>query len=337
MALIPQNEYWSVYETEKDKFNLRLESSSIEECKEDEVIIESIYSSINYRDILACKGNKGVARRFPYTPGVDIVGKIYHSESKNFKVGDIVFSHAAGDRDLIPGGWSRFVKAKSSTIKKIPESLDSFAVAIIGTAGLAAALGIISIQLNVNLDQDKEFDILITGASGGVGSIGVMLASEIGWNVTASSRDIDHNKDYLEKLGAKNLLSFKDLTAVSNQNLLRSKFNGVLDTLGGNSLTSSLRQLKNGGSLSSAGLVLSQDLDNLTVLPFLMRGNSICGTGAEVATKWKLDKAEKLISEYTSLKKLQVIQSKCNFNEINKYFDQDSNFAIGGRTVIIFD
>ena len=282
---------WSVRRNEGAGFTMHYAEVPLRSLAEDEVLIKVKYASINYRDMLGAMGNVGIARRFPYYPGVDASGTIVFSRLSNFPVGASVFVAAVPPNTVEPGCWSTYIIAKQSVIRNIPFSLSHLDTMIFGTAGLSAALGVQKIQhILGGIGQGQKF--LVTGASGGVGSTAVAMLSSMGCEVDAVSRK-NVKDDYLTSIGAARVLHPSSLLLSSAPNLLKEEYVGAVESLGGEMLSCVLKRICKGGVLVSAGLVDSQHV-SMTVLPFLMRGVNLVGTGAEIANEsaqleaWKL-------------------------------------------------
>jgi acrylyl-CoA reductase (NADPH) len=336
MELTLQNKHWSVGQSEDNSLKFELLDSAVPDLADGQVLIQSSFSSINFRDLLAYKGNIGVIRRFPYCPGVDLSGSIVKSKSSKFESGDVVGVWAASTNSLKPGGWSKYVIVNENDICKIPSSWDLKSFAAIGTAGLAASLGLVSIHHSLNCSSGEGKNIIISGASGGVGSIGIILASYFDWSISSISSASDQKKQLLKKLGSNEVIDVESFVSNIKPNLLRAEYDGFIDTIGGDVLVSGLKRLKFGGAAASAGLVRSQSIDNLTVIPFLMRGISITGTGAEIASEWRKEIASQYIDKIINDKKISEITTTISFEDVSKYLKDWEKEKNLGRYVIAF-
>lgn len=336
MELIHRNKYWAVQKKGKSEYLLEIIKEEIPELQENEVLIKNLLSSINYRDILSIGGDFSITRKFPYTPGVDFVGEVIHSKSKKFNKDDCVSILSAPNNYLNPGGWSKYIICKDSNLFLVPQKWNKLNLAAIGTAGFAAASGISSIHSFLNSKNGKNKKILISGASGGVGSIATILAAEKNWDITVLTRSVEKNKNFFVNLGANTILNTNDFSNIKKQNLLRQEFDAVIDTVGGEVLVNCVKSLKNNGILASAGLVHSQEINNLTVLPFLMRGVAIVGTGSEVINSHRKKAAMDLISSVVNSEKFEIVLNKISFGDLGKLtleiFNDKTTF--NGRMVI---
>lgn len=335
--MVKKNYNCKYLEINKSKNNFKLNVKTMDislELKKEIVLVKNIFSSINYRDLLAFEGNIGVARRFPYVPGVDFVGTIIKSSSKIFLKGDRVAAFAIPNNEAFPGAWSNYCKIHSKNLFKIPKQWNLEDVISVGTAGLAAASGVSSIIRNSEVKKKKIFSFLVTGATGGVGSIACLLGKILGWNVVALTRDVKKNRNYLKSIGVKNVMSTKEFLSSPSMHLLNPEYDAIMECLGGTYLRNSVKKLKNNGVCAVAGLIDSQDLSGLSVLPFLMRGVCLVGTGSEVLNHKKRSEAFKLIGKLIKSRYLKKIRKKIYFNQVNNCLEQWSKSKNKGRVII---
>ena len=298
------------------------------------VLLKVFFSSINYRDYLASKGNLAVARRYPYVPGVDLVGKVIESSSKNFSKGDRVAAFSIPNNNAYPGAWSNYCKIHSKSLFKLPKKWKFEDVISIGTAGLAAASGINSILLNSNINKKSKFSLLVTGASGGVGSVACLFGKLLGWNITAVTRSIKKNEKYLKSLGAQNVIGSKNFLSNLKMNLLPPEYNAVMECLGGKYLWNSIKKLKKNGVCISSGLIVGQELSGVSVLPFLMRGVILAGTGTETLDKKRKKNAFKLIGKLIETRQLKKIRKKIYLSQVGYKLKNWQNNNNTGRLII---
>lgn len=335
--MIKKNYKCKFLEINKTKNNFKLNINSINlssKLNSKEILVRNLFSSINYRDYLAFKGNRAVARRFPYAPGVDFVGIVVKSANKKFLKGDKVGAFAIPNNEVYPGAWSNYCKIDSKNLFKIPKKWNLEDTISVGTAGLAAASGICSIIRNSHIVQKKNFSLLVTGATGGVGSIACLLGKMLGWKVFAVTRNLKRNKLYLKSIGGKNIIESKKFISNPSMNLLTAEYNGVMECLGGVYLWNSVKRLKNNGVCAASGLIIGQDLSGLSVLPFLMRGVSLIGTGSEILDKKKKKEAFKLIGNLIQSGYLKKVRKIINFDKVHiklKNWDKSRN---RGRVII---
>ena len=241
-----------------------------------EVVIRASHSALNYKDAMAATGHPGVAKRLPLIPGIDTVGVVAASESPKFKEGDKVFATGFDLGVSHSGGWSEFVRLPADWVLPLPESLSPREVMIYGTAGLTAAQCVHAIVENEVKPEDGE--IVVSGATGGVGSFALRLLHKLGYRVAAVSGKPQHY-DWLTKLGAETILNREDMKRDSKGPLLSARWAGGVDTVGGEMLTTILRETGLNGCVSACGMVGGGDL-NMTVYPFILRGVTLAGIGS---------------------------------------------------------
>lgn len=285
-----------------------VETRPLHELPPGDVLIRVQASSLNYKDALAAKGNPGVARNFPHVPGIDSAGIVETSDSDKFKSGDQVlctgYEQGAGQW----GGWAEYVRLPADWVVPLPDGLTLDETMIIGTAGFTAAQSVLSL-VEHHIEPDRG-PIVVTGATGGVGIISVMLLSKLGYEVTAVSGKPDQY-DWLKSLGASNVVGREEVDDTSNKPLLKARWAGAVDTVGGNTLATIIRSLDHRGVAAACGLVGGTDLP-LTVFPFILRGAKLDGIDSAhcpydrrlqiwnlLASDWKLDTLESLVTEIT--------------------------------------
>lgn len=295
-----------ITETDAKTFERSIIERSTDELPDGEVLIKVDYSSLNYKDALSASGNKGVTRAYPHTPGIDAAGTVAESASADFREGDAVLVTGYDLGMNTPGGFAGYIRVPAAWVVKLPEGLSLQQSMILGTAGFTAALSVQKL-LHAGL-QPAQGEVLVTGASGGVGCIGVALLAKLGYRVVAGTGKPDAH-DWLRGLGAQEFLSRKELVDDSSRPLLKSRWAGVLDTVGGTVLATALKSTRYGGCVSCCGLVASPRLD-ATVFPFILRGVDLLGVDSveipmaprlalwqRLAGEWRLDGLEALMTE----------------------------------------
>ena len=304
-----------VTEQENNTFSMEIVEKSLSSLPEGDVLIQVHYSSINYKDALSATGNKGVTRRYPHTPGIDAAGLVVESNSENFKAGDSVIVTGYDLGMNTPGGYGQYIKVPANWVVKLPENLSLRESMIYGTAGFTAALSVYRLIASGVTPSDGE--ILVTGATGGVGSIAVSILHKLGYHVVASTGKTAAN-EMLLSIGATDIISREDLDDQSGKIMLRERWAGVVDTVGGNILATALKSTKYGGTVTTCGNVASPKLAT-TVFPFILRGISLIGIDSvecdmELRTKlwnllsreWKIEAISKHVEEIT----LNELESK---------------------------
>ncbi|HAJ91559.1 MAG TPA: oxidoreductase, partial [Gammaproteobacteria bacterium] len=246
-----------------------LEALTLDDLAPGEVVIRSHYSSVNYKDALAATGKGKILRRFPLVAGVDVAGEVMSSADAGFHEGDRVLVTGCGLGESHDGGFSQVVRVPADWVVPLPEGLSLFAAMALGTAGFTAALAIDRLEQN-GLAPGRG-PVVVTGASGGVGSIAIDLLSGRGYEVVALSRR-PATTDYLQSLGAADVLDPKTVTA-SDKPLETARWAGAIDNVGGESLAWLTRTVQPWGSIASIGLAGGGEL-HTTVMPFILRGVS---------------------------------------------------------------
>ena len=238
-----------------------------------ELLIDVQYSSLNFKDGLSATGNPGVTRNFPHTPGIDASGVVLHSDHDDFSPGDEVIVIGFDLGMNTPGGFGQKIRVPHDWVVKMPAGLNPHLAMLWGTAGFTAAECVDKLE-KFGLAPDQG-PVLVTGATGGVGSVAVSLLTHLGYEVAAVTGKADKH-DLLKQLGASEILSREDALAGGNKPLLGERWAGVVDTVGGEMLFSAVKSLKYGASLAACGLVGGAEIP-ATVLPFLLRHVNILG------------------------------------------------------------
>jgi putative YhdH/YhfP family quinone oxidoreductase len=240
-----------------------------------EVTIAVEYSSLNYKDALAATGQGGIVRTYPHIPGIDAAGTVVASQAADVAVGErvLVTGYDLGVGSY--GGYAEYVRVPAAWVVKIPQTLSNFEAMALGTAGFTAALCLLAMERNGT--RPGQGPILVTGATGGVGSVAVNILAQQGYTVAASTGKADQH-DYLRQLGASQLLSREEVsvTDARPRPLLRGIWAGAVDTVGGATLSYLIRTTNYGGNIALCGLVGGHDFAG-TVIPFLLRGINLLG------------------------------------------------------------
>jgi len=312
------------------EFVREIEEKNISDLPEGDVLIRVQYSSLNYKDALSATGNKGVTRNYPHTPGIDAVGEIVESNDAVWQVGDSVLVTGYDLGMNTSGGFGQYIRVPKHWLVKLPNTLTPKESMAYGTAGFTAALSVYRLlEAGVTPDQG---DILVTGATGGVGSLAVGILTQEGFNVAAATGKLSET-DYLTQLGAKEIVSRSDVTDESGRPILSARWAGVIDTVGGKMLETALKTTQYGGTVTCCGLVASPDL-NTTVFPFILRGVRLIGIDsvlcpmnirqqiwAKLATTWKLPSLNNVIID-------------CPLTALSDQIDHILNGQIRGRVVV---
>ena len=297
-----------VEKTGDNEFISNVQNINTPKCGENEVVIKVTYSSLNYKDALSSIGNPGVSRNFPHTTGIDVAGTVFESTSPIFKVGERVLVTGYDMGMNTKGGHAQFVKIPAAWVARIPDSISDKEIMTFGTAGLTAALSVN--ELIENGIKPESGEILVTGATGGVGSIAISILSKLGYNITAISGKKD-KVDFLKKIGANEVISREDFEVESKKTLLSEKYAGVVDTGGGKILANALKQVQYDGVVTCCGLTSSHELST-NVFPFILRGVRLIGIDSvecklekkqaaweKLASRWKINSLNTIITEIT--------------------------------------
>lgn len=309
----------------KPHFSGRLVTRRIVDLPAGEVLIKAHYSSLNYKDALSAYGNKSVTRQYPHTPGIDIAGEVVHSDSETFAVGDLVLVTGYDLGMNTDGGFSEYVRVPATWVVPLPSPLTPHQSMILGTAGFTAALCVEKLLLN-GLAPDQG-EVLVSGASGGVGAVAVALLAQLGFSVTACTGKTDQ-RAFLSSLGATSIIERHTLQEPSSRPVLKERWAGAVDVAGGEILLNILKSLRYGGSVACCGLVGSPTF-NASVFPFILRGVNLLGVDSVnlgLATKTTL--WNKLATEWR-LPMIDSLGVTIRFSELEDYLQQ----LIEGRTV----
>ncbi len=317
-----------VEKLEDKKFTSGLKDIDIPEISENEVLIKATYSSLNYKDALSSVGNPGVTRNFPHVTGIDVAGIIEKSNSDKFTVGDKVLVTGYDLGMNTDGGHQEFVKVPDSWVVKIPEIISDREIMIYGTAGLTAALSVNEL-LNNGITKG---DILVTGATGGVGSIAISILSKLGFNTTAISGKVD-KVQFLKDLGASEVILRSDFDVENKRPMGSEKFDGVIDTVGGNILAEALKIIKYDGVVTCCGLTSSFEL-NTNVFPFILRGVRLIGIDSvECKIEKKIAAWEKIASDF-KIETLENLTNEITLEEIKSAYETLLAGKASGRYLV---
>lgn len=250
-----------------------IKSTSTSSLPDGDILIKVNHSSLNYKDALSSHGNRGITRNYPHTPGIDSSGVVVESKIHSFKEGDqvIVCGYDLGMNT--PGGFGQYIRVPADWVMLRPEGLTSEESMMLGTAGFTAALAIYKMELNGQKPTDGP--ILVTGATGGLGSLAVNILAGKGYEVIAATGKTSETS-YLKSLGASSILQREDVDDQSGKHLLRPRWAGAIDTVGGNILATALKGCHRHGNVACCGNANSWLLDT-TVFPFILNGINLLG------------------------------------------------------------
>ena len=294
------------------------------------VRIRVAYSSVNYKDALAARGHRGVVKQLPHVPGIDAAGVVDQSTSERFQVGDqvLVTGYDLGQGHW--GGWSELTQVPAEWIVPLPSGLSAEEAMMLGTAGFTAAQSVMALQQNGVQPGDGE--IVVTGATGGVGSIAVAILARLGFSVVAVTGKLDQH-DWLLGLGATQVLERERVNDTSSRPMLSAQWAGAIDTVGGDILTSLLRSTKYGGCVTTCGLVAGAEL-NMTLYPFLLRGVSLCGIASADCPAEKRNRVWELLSTAWKPENLPALAEQIRLEDLPEAVDKILAGKMVGRTIV---
>lgn len=279
---------------------LSIVEKSIDDLPEGDILVKVNYSSLNYKDALSASGAPGVTRNYPHTPGIDAAGVIAESSDNSFKEGDSVIVTGYDLGMDTAGGFGEYIRVPASWVIQLPKGLSESDSMALGTAGLTAGLSVQALNDHNSNEGFEGSNIVVTGATGGVGSIAVMLLSKLGASVTAVTGK-DAQKELLQNLGASEVISRDELTEMCRTPIGKTIWNFGVDVVSGNTLTLLLASLKPGGAVACSGLVGGPSFES-SIFPFILRGNALLGIDSveiplkkksqvweNFASNWKMD------------------------------------------------
>jgi len=305
-----------VEKIEDKKFYCGVQDIEVPTLEENEVLIKATYSSLNYKDALSSVGNPGVTRVFPHVTGIDVAGTVEKSTSSDFEVGQKVLVTGYDLGMNTDGGHSEYVRVPASWVVTIPEGISDREIMTYGTAGLTAALSVNEL-LNNGITSGE---VLVTGATGGVGSIAVAILSKLGFSVTAISGKED-KIPFLKELGAKEVILRADFDVENKRPMGSEKYDGVIDTVGGNILAEALKVVKYDGVATCCGLTSSHELPT-NVFPFILRGVRLVGIDSvECKIEKKRAAWEKLASDF-AIDTLEELTTQISLDEVKEAYEK---------------
>jgi acrylyl-CoA reductase (NADPH) len=297
-----------------------------------DVLVEVHYSSLNYKDAMAF-GNKGIIRKFPVVPGIDLSGIVVESNSAKFKSGDSVVLTGWGIGEKHWGGYTQMTRVKSEWLTLLPNGLSLKMAMQIGTAGLTAMLSVMTLEKNGI--EPSSGDVLVTGASGGVGSIAIALLARKGYHVTALTGHLE-NTDYLKSLGAATVLdrqSFLIHKRPGRFSMETETYAGVIDTVGGQVLAAALSRAKYGSCVAMCGLVGGTDVDT-SVFPFILRAIKLIGIDSVMCPSDVRELAWRRIVEEMPKEIIERATIEITLGQIPMYAQKMLEGTARGRTIV---
>lgn len=302
----------------EDSFERTIIEKNIEDLPNYDTLIKVSYSSLNYKDTLSANGNRGVTKIYPHTPGIDAAGIVIESKNPNLTPGAEVIVTGYDLGMNTSGGYQEYIKVPSEWVTPLPKKMTLKESMIYGTAGLTAAISIYKLVVKGEV-KPEDGEILVTGATGGVGSIAVKILSKLGYNVVGVTGKVEEN-DFLLNLGAKRVIKRLEVDDTFRP-MLKGVYAGAIDTVGGNILSTAIKSLKYNGVATTCGNVAGASFES-SVYPFIIRGVTLYGVDSvqissserellwnKLSTEWKIDDLEKLSTEVT----LEELNDKIEF------------------------
>lgn len=308
----------------------RLEKITLDDLSPGEVVIRSAYSDVNYKDALAATGTGKIMRRFPMVAGIDVSGHVHSSGDSRFKEGDAVVVTGGGLSEDHDGGYAEYVRVPGDWVVSLPPGLSLRDAMAFGTAGFTAGLAIEAMELNGQRPENGP--ILVTGATGGVGSLAIDMLAALGYEVVALTGKADAG-DYLESLGAAKILP-RDSLEMGGRPLEKALWAGAVDNLGGAVLAWLTRVVEPGGNIASIGLASGIELET-TVMPFILRGVNLLGINSVYISRGqRLRVWERLADDLRPPHLDKIVTAEIDFDELPNVFDAYIKGAVTGRTVV---
>ena len=330
--MVNQFKAFVIRENENGNFSRSIEDKRIDELPEGEVLIQVKYAALNYKDALSSSGHKVITRNFPHTPGVDACGIVMSSESDDFKEGDAVIVTSYDFGMNTSGGFQEYIRVPAKWPVKLPEGMTLEESMVLGTGGFTAALSLFKMEQNGQ--EPSMGPILVTGSTGGVGSMAVSILALNGYKVIAASGKKEAH-DYLRELGATEIISREETNDQSGRPLLRTKWAGAIDTVGDNTLATCIKACGRNGSVAVCGLVESEKLET-TVYPFILNGVNVLGIEtAETPRKIRL-KIWELLSKKWKPKHLEDIKKIISLDELEEHIQLMLAGKSKGRVLVKF-
>jgi NADPH2:quinone reductase len=303
---------------------------SLDDLDPGEVVIQTQFSSVNFKDALAATGAGKVIRRFPCVGGIDVSGVVASSTDARFKAGDEVLVTGYDMGVARDGGYAEFVRVPADWVVPLPSGLSLFDAMALGTAGFTAALAIHRLEQN-ELSPDKG-KVIVTGATGGVGSLAINMLSHLGYHVVATTgKDSEHA--FLKSIGANEILSRSSIDLTSKRPLEKPLWAGALDSVGGETLAWLARTMQNEGGIASFGNAAGVEL-HTTVFPFILRGVKLLGVDSAATTMPLRNQLWQRLASDLRPRALAQIAHPVPFADLPEVFPKILRSEIRGRTVI---
>jgi acrylyl-CoA reductase (NADPH) len=319
-----------VTETGDKQFTRQIMDKTLDELPPGDVVVQVHYSSLNYKDALSASGNRGVTRKYPHTPGIDAAGVVKESADSAFKPGDevIVTSYDLGMNTA--GGFGQYIRVPAGWVVPLPAGLTLKEAMCYGTAGFTAGLSVFKLTDHGILPEHGE--VLVSGATGGVGGIAVAILAMLGYPVTAVNGRTDKSA-YLKEIGAQRIISVEDATDQSGRPLLKTQWSGCIDAVGGDILATAIKSVNAHAVVTSCGNVASPELP-LSVYPFILRGITLVGIDSQnCPMPDRLRTWEKLADEW-KIPAMEAVVEEVGLADLDRCIDRMLKGEHKGRTIV---
>ena len=310
-------------------FTRAVKERSIEDLPAGEVLVQVAYSSLNYKDALSASGNRGVTKAYPHTPGIDAAGVVVESAVADVREGEsvIVTSYDLGMNT--PGGFGQYIRVPAGWVVPLPDGLSLKESMIFGTAGFTAGLSVSRLTAVVPPERGP---VLVTGATGGVGSLAVGILGRLGYSVVAVSGKADA-EPFLKGLGAREVIGRDQLVDQRDRPLLKTRWAGAIDTVGGEMLAAVIKSAEPRGLVTCCGNVASAEL-SLTVYPFILRGITLAGIDSQNCPMVQRRKIWSLLASDWKVAGLEEICRVVCLDDLSECIDAILDGRLKGRTVV---
>ena len=296
------------------------------------VLVKVDYSSLNFKDGMILKNGGNLVKDYPHIPGIDFAGTVEESESGKFKKGDKVILTGWRVGEVFFGGYSQYAKVQDDFLVKMPNDLDSKKAMILGTAGLTALMCVLAIQARETILLGEPIkDVLVTGATGGVGSVAVLALSKLGYNVSAVTGKKDKS-DFLKSLGANNIVDRSELDQDARP-IDKGLYDGVVDTTGGKILAKALSHTRPNGIVAACGLASSYKLET-TVMPFIIRGVKLWGIDSVTAPAKRREFLWSQANTYVDFNQLSEGVQEWGLEDLVQNSSEILKGQISGRVIV---
>jgi len=317
---------------EGENFTREVKSIDKSFLKHGDVTVKVDYSDLNYKDGMILKNGGRLVKEFPHIPGIDFSGTVLESENQKFKTGDEIILTGWRVGEAFFGGYSQIAKVNADFLVKRPSNLTSKQAMMLGTAGFTSLMSAFAIQAREEiLLGEKVNDVLVTGATGGVGSVAVMALFKLGYNVTAVTGK-DSKTDYLKSLGAKNVVNRADFDK-DPRPIDKGLWDGVVDTVGGKILANAIAQTRSNGIIAVCGNANSNEL-NTNLLPFMLRGIKVWGMDS---ANCSIKRREFIWAEAAKLVDFEVLEKSIltvSLDELLETYPKILKGEISGRVLV---